>query len=83
MSIFAGGRIFPGVPESSPEHPSNLSPEQRRQRFAREFDERTAGVEPYPKRAKSPNELEADARLEQRARADEARDLSPQVWPRR
>lgn len=60
-----------------------LTPEQRRARFGAEFDARTAGLQPYPPRQKTEHEVELDRRAELAARADEARDLSPQVWPRR
>jgi len=61
----------------------SMTPEQRRARIKAEFDARCAGLEPYPRREKTADEREADARAEAMARADEARDLSPQVWPRR
>ena len=64
----------------------SMLPEQRRARFKAEFDAKLAefpGLEPYPRREKTADEREADARAEAMARADEVRDLSPQVWPRR
>lgn len=60
----------------------SLTTEQRRARYTAEFNARIAGLQPYPRRQKTAHEFEMDRRAELAARADEARDLSPQVWPR-
>lgn len=52
----------------------DLTPEQRRARYTAEFDERTAGVEPYPQREKDPFEREMD-RLITTGQHDLAREL--------
>lgn len=64
----------------------SLTTEQRRDRYKAEFDAMLAqfpDLQPYPRRQKTAHEIEMDQRAELAARADEARDLSPQVWPRR
>lgn len=60
-----------------------LTGEQRQARYKAEFDARVSGLQPYPLRQKTAHEIEMDRRAELAARADEARDLSPQVWPSR
>lgn len=65
------------------EHFTPEAQARRRARLKAEFDAACAGCEPLRRGPKTADELEADARAEAMARADEARDLSPQVWPRR
>lgn len=63
-----------------------LTGEQRQARYKAEFDARLAefpGLQPYSRRQKTAHEIEMDRLAELAARADEARDLSPQVWPSR
>lgn len=55
--------------------------EERRARWAREFDAACAG-RVLPARAKTPDELRADRRA-RHGSEDTSADLVPQVWPTR
>lgn len=62
-----------------PAHPLDLSPEERRARFAAEFGD-ASRFTPYPPRAKDAEDLAMDRRV---MHPDDAADLVPLVWPRR